>query len=225
MAQRELALKIAPYPCLGRFGFVSPNIAAHGAYRSVVEKAQSKGATILDVGCCLGQNLRMLATEGVPTENMHATDLKSELWELGFELFGDRDKMKAIFVEADLLHLDADSKLHQLRGKIDVIIACLFLHLFDWDKQAMAIKSFVELSRLGTMVAGRSRGSKRALIFQRPWGNSFVHDVNTFKEIWRLVGIETGTAWAVDVVLVELQDSSTLDGGADQRKLTFPLWK
>lgn len=164
---------------------------------------RTEGATILDLGCAFGQNLRILAAAGFPIENMYAADIKSELWELGFDLFGDRDKMKATFLEADILDVGKGSPLQQFSNKMDIIYASNVLHLFDWDKQVIAMKTLVNVSKPGAMVVGRQIGIRRAEIRQRPWGTIFVHDVNTFREIWRLVGMETRTVWNVDVVLFD----------------------
>lgn len=182
--------------------FVTPNIKLMSSYASIVARAQMKGTTVLDMGCCFGQNLRALAVEGISTENMYATDLRSEFWELGFQLFRDREKMKATFIQASILDPDEESPLLRFSASMDIIIACLFLHLFDWDEQVIAMRKIVKLSKPGTVVVGRQMATlERGRIVPRSWGNPFFHDLSTFKAIWRLVGMETGTTWNVDATL------------------------
>ena len=53
-------------------------------------------------------------------------------WDIGYDLFRDRDTMKAQFVNTDIL--DANSALAALHGKIDVVHVALVLHLFGWAK-------------------------------------------------------------------------------------------
>lgn len=99
---------------------------------------------------------------------MYAVDLKPRLWELGYELFGDREKMEAEFIEANILDPDPMYPLNSLKGKMDIVIACLFLHLFNWDSQVVALKRIVELSREGTVVTGGHLGMPKAVLRERP---------------------------------------------------------
>ena len=157
---------------------------------------------MLDLGCALGQDLRRLAADGAPSENMYASDLRSDLWEIGYDLFRDRTTMKARFIQADIF--DSSSPLQGLNGRIDIIFACQFLHLFSWKKQSEVLKKVVEMSRPGTCLVGYQVGRVHPVEIQRPWGIMFYHNVDSFNELWRQVADETGTGWAVDALLVEL---------------------
>ena len=73
--QRDEAWKIKPYPCVGMWGFLKPNIVwsqLDHEYEHILRRVVA-GARILDLGCGLGQDLRRLAADGAPTENMFAT--------------------------------------------------------------------------------------------------------------------------------------------------------
>lgn len=162
------------------------------------------GATVLDIGCCFGQDLRLLAADGASPQNMYASNLRRELWDLGFELFDDREKMTATFIQADIQ--DPDSGLRELEAKIDVVIANQFLHLFDWEGLVSAMKKIVGLSRRKTVLIGYQRGQVPPKEIERPWGKMYVHDEETYRKIWQRVELETGTQWDVDVELVELSE-------------------
>lgn len=157
-------------------------------------------ATVLDLGCCFGQDLRRLAADGAPSENMYASDLRPELWELGYDLFRDRERMKARFIEADIL--DPITPLRELKGKIDIILTCQLLHLFSLKDQLEALKKIVKMSRLGTCVVGYQGGAVQPTELQMPWAVMFYHNVDSFNELWRMVERETGTRWVVDAWLV-----------------------
>lgn len=135
---------------------------------------------------------------------MYASDISRELWELGFELFNDRGRMMAKFIQASIL--DAGSDLGQLKGMTDVIIANQFIHLFDWEGQVSVIKRIVELSKPGTVLIGYQRAQVPPEELQRPWGNMYFHDQETFRKLWQRVELETRSKWDLDVKLVDLSE-------------------
>ncbi len=86
-----------------------------------------------DIGCCFGQDLRYMAADGVPTEKMYSSDIIPKLWDASYDLYRDADHMEAHFITTDIL--DWASPLMELRGKMDILIANLVFHLFDWERQ------------------------------------------------------------------------------------------
>ena len=169
------------------------------------------GASILDLGCCFGQDLRILAAEGLPTKNMYASDIRSEFWEISYGLFNDRETMQAQFLQADIF--DPKSALNTLRGSIDIVLATHFIHLFSWEQQVEALKSVVSLCKPGAIVvgfnigflhekdvpAGKTKGSVSK-------SSKFYHDTLSFQRMWRQIESETGTSWLVDVHLSGLEE-------------------
>ena len=143
---------------------------------------------------------------------MYASDIDPELWNLGLELFRDKDKMHAQFVEADIFDTTASSGLHALQGKMDIIIACQFLHLFNWDGQVKAMKRIVDLSRPGTVLIGHQQGQVEAREIEIKWARMYCHDVESFRKIWRQVEKETGSQWEVRVELVEMSRMGAEEG-------------
>ncbi|TVY44458.1 Methyltransferase ausD [Lachnellula cervina] len=202
---RDRAWICAPYPCVGLWMFLMPGILTFPEYPALVARSQQEGVKTLDLGCGLGQNLRLFASEGTPTESMYASDLVADLWDIGYDLFGDEEKMKAHFIQADIF--DDSSRLFELDGKMDIIIACQFIHLFDMQGQVAVMKKIVGLtSGPGAVVVGYQRGREVAMKQAMPWGEMFIHDIQTFQEIWEKVGDETGTKWKIDARLVDLQE-------------------
>ena len=190
------------YPCVGEWLFLLPSISAFLVYQTILSKVKDESATVLDLGCCLGQDLRRLAADGAPSENMYASDLHPELWDIGYDLFRDRDAIKAHFIQADIL--DPDSPLQTLNGKIDIIIACQFLHLFSWEGQRVALKKMVGMSRPGSCFVGYQIGRENPAEVQTPWGVMYYHDVDSFNKLWGEVMEDSGTEWKMDVELVDL---------------------
>ena len=183
-------------------------------YRDIVSRLQDS-ASILDLGCCFGQDLRYMAADGAPTQNMYASDVTEDLWDIGFEMYRDTGRMKARFLIADIL--DPNSSHTELRGKIDVLLVNQVFHLFDWDKQIQAGKNMVSLSRPGTWLVGYHIGSVigRAVPVKATTGGStgsagsntrFLHSQDTWQDIWRHIGEETGTEWVVESSIHELKE-------------------
>ena len=135
---------------------------------------------------------------------MYASDINQQLWQLGFELFRDEGRMCATFFQGDIL--DPESDLKQLSGEIDIIIASQLLHLFGWEQQKTAMKSILRLSRVGTTLVGYQRGQLQHQTVMRPWGELFLHDLTSFREIWVELECETGSRWELEAEMVDLRD-------------------
>ena len=153
----------------------------------------------------MGQDLRRLAVDGVPTTNMYATDIVGDFWEIGYDLFRDRGSMKARFMQADVL--DANSALKALHGAIDVVYAGSVLHLFGWAKQLEAARQLVLLSKVGTAVLGCQIGREDAEEVVSKWDGStvFYHNVESLRKMWHIIEEDTGTRWTVKASLGSLE--------------------
>lgn len=173
-------------------------------YSEVVERVKN-GEQYLDIGCCMGQDIRKLVYDGVPPENLCGSDLKSDFWDIGYDLFLDKPTLNVKFIEADVF--DADSGLKELNGKLSLVHATSFFHLFDWDGQVKAVKRVIELLKAepGVMIFGRQGGMPQAgylpTIAQDQ--NPYWHNSESWAKLWKQVGDETGSKWEVESFLGE----------------------
>ncbi|KAK0785878.1 hypothetical protein LTR38_012182 [Friedmanniomyces endolithicus] len=87
----------------------------------------------LDLGCAFAQNLRRLVFDGVPSAQCYGADLRLEFLDLGYELFADRATLESKFIAADVF--DEESGLRELDGKVDIVDASSFFHLFTLAEQ------------------------------------------------------------------------------------------
>lgn len=160
---------------------------------------------MLDIGTCFGQEIRQLAANGAPTLNMYAVDLIPDFWELGYELFRDRERMHAHFFVADILDGKSSDSLRVLKGRVDIINSASLFHLFSWEKQVKAMIQMAQLtSGPGALIAGHNVGREPAGVTENKWYKNnppFLHNEDSFHRIWDEVGEATSTKWEVEVLL------------------------
>ncbi|KAK7919903.1 porphobilinogen deaminase protein [Apiospora marii] len=199
------ALAIFHYGCFKSFWFLNlvPTLE-DPRYQVALERLRAPEAadTFLDVGCCLGPVVRQLASQGVPDDRLYGTDLHAGFLELGHELFGDRDRSRATYVAGDMLD-ENDARLDVLRGKIDIIYASAFFHLFEREGQLKAAKRMVGFLRADSpdvMIFGQNQGPK-----VEGW-EKYVLDPGAWAELWEEVGQATGTRWRTEMEVESTDD-------------------
>jgi hypothetical protein len=153
----------------------------------------------------------------VPPGNLYGSDLFAGYIDVGYQLFRDKDSCGAKFIAANVF--DDDSPLKELTGKIDIVHASLFLHLFDWKRQLDVIIRIINLLKaqpgsifLGAQV-GASVAGERIVSKTRGKKVAYLHDPESFQQLWRKVEALTRTTWEVRAEAVALQRSR--DANAD----------
>ena len=220
---------------MGRFRFLDLSISLHELYPTILSRltTSSPPPKFLDFGCCFGQDIRKLITDGVSGENLYGADLRSEFIELGYELFRDKDKLKARFVQGDVLAEGgaAAEALLELDGKRDVIYAASFFHLFSWTDQvrvAIRMARFFNQQTHDAVIFGRQVGSTVASEYSERGASKdnsrYVHNEESFQQLWDEVGEKTETKWKVKVKLVEVEDwLRTTETRATDRMMWFEV--
>ena len=79
----------------------TPSLRIDGS-SSGIKYTHRRPQKFLDLGCCLGQDLRKLVVDGAPAENLHGLDLEGRFIDLGYDLFRDHETLQSRFVVADL---------------------------------------------------------------------------------------------------------------------------
>jgi SAM-dependent methyltransferase len=196
--QRDRIWDVFPYPCVGEFGFLDLNLSERAAYPRILEKLQaSESARHLDIGCCVGQDIRKLVHDGVPSEQIVGLELEKPFVDLGYELFRDGDKMNARFVIANMLD-DSNEELDGLNGVFDIVHIGQVLHLFNYDEQFKFLKRVIRLCKdePGVLIVGHCLGHVQAdhycAVLKRPL---FRHNVESWAKLWGELSTETGSKW------------------------------
>ncbi|KAJ5617692.1 hypothetical protein N7537_002806 [Penicillium hordei] len=229
MIQRDRAFAVFPYPCIGSFRFLDLSIPQSPLYPEILDRLKS-GQKLLDVGCAVGQELRQLVFDGVPSENLYASDLRQDFYDIGYDLFNDHDHLEAQFIVADIFDDNSDL-VKNLTHKIDIVNAASFFHLFNWNQQLLVAKRLVGLlqDKTGSLLIGRQIG----LVNPPPpedkeaAGKHYRHDPATWKKFWEQVGCETGTKWEVETRMEKWAGADKMmkdyHEGMDTFKLRFSV--
>ncbi|KAF2867678.1 hypothetical protein BDV95DRAFT_172554 [Massariosphaeria phaeospora] len=207
---RNKAFKVFPYPCLGRFAFLALSVRQTPRYDEILNRIKN-GDKYLDLGCCVGQDIRKLVYDGAPSENTYGVDLMNDFMEIGYDLFLDKATLKTTFMAADVF--EKDSELNRLDGEIDIVHAASFFHLFGWEGQLQAAKRMVSLvkPKPGSLIVGRHIGN----INPGEEASKFMHDADSFALLWKQVGEETATSWEVDARLGDKDLAEKTGSGAN----------
>ncbi|KAK0203785.1 hypothetical protein DFS33DRAFT_832041 [Desarmillaria ectypa] len=245
-AVQEEAYKICPYPCIRRFAFTKMHISRYPCYQDFLKLGKErKGAKYIDIGCCFGNDPRKAVLDGYPVEQVLASDLRSEFWDLGHRLFKSTpDTFPARFIPADIFQLeDLPTKeagsapelsqvqsIGELRGSISAIHTSALFHLFDEEGQFELAKIMATLlsSEPGSMIFGSHGGRpKKGIRFEVAPGDErnvsmFCHSPESWRSLWNGEIFPRGTI-RVDVSLQETErpDMITLDPGARQYLLIW----
>ncbi|CAI7616370.1 unnamed protein product [Penicillium bialowiezense] len=226
---RDRAFFVFPYPCIGSFRFLDLSIPQSPLYPEILQRLKS-GQKLLDIGCAVGQELRQLVFDGVPPENLYASDLRQDFFDIGYDLFNDHDSLKVHYIVADIFDDNSDL-VKSLTDKIDIVNAASFFHLFNWGQQVAVAKRLVGLlhDKPGSLIIGRQVGrvDPPPPEDEEASGKHYRHDTVTWKKLWDQVGSETGTKWEVEAWMEKWAgaDKTMKDyhGGLETFKLRFSV--
>lgn len=239
----------APFPCVGSYLFAELALCKLPIYPTILNRLKSDPYSVyLEVGCGLAQDIRKLIADGAPTAQLRGTDLQAGLISSGHYLFRDADNLALgdsgdvqgkTFVAADFLDDSDASPLRAWEGNMDIVHASMFLHCFELPTQVRACKRIIALLRPlpGSLFVGRTGGVSLAAggpmeeEVRGPLGRiggvkgtNYLHDVDSFREMWGQVGRETGTKWEVEVVEEEIDDGGgKYFSGKEHRWLRFEV--
>jgi len=212
--QRE-AWKVFQYPCIRIFEFARLKLARLSAYPELLKLGKTRnGAIFVDLGCCLGNDLRKLILDGYPQEVCIGVDLRKELWAFGHMMFRSTPESFPVpFIQGDVFDpafLDSFeplstrtsappssfpdlytlASLNPLRGYISAFFTGAFFHLFtEKDQFKLACKLARMLSpEPGSMLIGVQGGSERRGLWRpSPDYSMYCHNPDSWREMWERV--------------------------------------
>jgi len=212
---RDTLWSQAPYPCIGEFKFLVIHLPSHPRYKDVLSRlSASPPIQLLDLGCCVAQELRSLAHAGVPSSQLYGSDLNPDFMTTSYVLFNDEDSFKGTLVPANIFDESLFEKSFKgWENKFGIIHTGLFLHLFDYNQQLTVCEKIIKLLSkekgalfLGEMVGCegsgvRDEGKDAAKFWKKEEERKqHLHDVEGFKKFWSEMAEKTSTAgmWKVE---------------------------
>jgi len=226
MEVRDLAWKVYQYRCVASFYFVNYNLAegfGQEWYSGILERVK-QGKKFLDLACAFGHVARNLVYDGAPQENIISSDLRPEFWELGYQLFRDRERFHGEFRQADIFD---PTCLDDYNGKINILHTSAFFHLFDLERQKRVVHVLLRLlsTKPGTTIFGRQAGNTVPEFRTHPWRPSdyglYAHNAESFKSMFEEVA---GDGWDIKTWLITKPDNVAPNGGTYGR-LRFIITK
>lgn len=193
---RERAWQKCNYPCLGRWSFLDHSIQQNPIYPEILKRCKEEKATVIDFGCCLGQDTRQLIYDGVPVDQVRGYDLDPFFIEQGYELFRDGVLMKEkkVFASGNIFD---DSFLETIEPA-DYVYVGSFIHLFDAQTQRNVCQRLTRIAKRA--IAGRQVGAKvpeerRGVPADIIPSTMMVHSPESFALMWNEV---TDGQWQVE---------------------------
>ena len=223
-----------PYACIGTLRFLNLSLSKHPLYSSILSRLSSPQSTwtLLDLGCCFGQDIRKLVHDGALSSHLHGIDIDAAFIDFGYDLFLDRDTLKSTFSTADLFHEPSADLLEKIGGGVDIVNAASFYHLFNWEQQIHLAKNVIRLLKpvRGAMLLGRQVGSITPGEYpqmKKDGTTTYWHDVGSWERLWKEVGEATKTCWTVDASLDEEEFGYGQNqwGDPSMRRLLFAIYR
>lgn len=221
------------YPCIGRWSFLNLRSIRDPHFNTVFERLKNStdhtGSNspdaLLDIGCCVGQVLRKLVHDGIEPTRLFGTDLHPQFISIGTELFDD-EGCGLTFAAGDILDPE-DKALKALDGKITLVNAANFFHLFTWDDQVkigMRIIRFLQPGTIDAIIFGRQIGTHKPR--ERSGGvKSFLHNEESLQKLWDEIGMKTGTRWRVQVSINEERKVNLPGFGEEDVYIRFGIYQ
>jgi hypothetical protein len=132
---------------------------------------------------------------------MYAVDIVSH-WDVGFDMFKDRQSFHVNFIESDIVH--PSTQLLALSGTVYIIFISKVLHQWDHETQLAALRSIIALSKPGSIVVGFHAAVLDGgfIAYEKGSLKMWLHDAQSWQEMWDEAGKKTGSKWNAGQVIM-----------------------
>lgn len=205
LLQRDQAWDIRAYPCTGLGSWLTPQLCRLPVYDSILKRVKN-GGVLMDVGTFVGHDLRRLVYDGAPSDKLYGVDIVNH-FDVGYNLFRDRDRFKGKFIEADLLSTTSPDLL-VLKGQVDIILVSQVLHQWNWDGQLKAAQALSTFTKPGSWIVGNQIGNPEAqeIVLKAIPLPLYRHNVDSIERMFEALGEATGTRWETQAWMRTFED-------------------
>ncbi|KAF2104907.1 hypothetical protein NA57DRAFT_71108 [Rhizodiscina lignyota] len=201
---RNKAFKHHAYPCLGRFRFTGLELSSFPKYSDVLKilkqpndsGSDEKEPLFIDLGCCVGQDIRKLILDGAPVTRVYGADLLPPFIDIGYEMFRDADRFPRdhFLAPANLLEDTPDDPLRRMDGRLTIVHISAVFHLFQLDNQTVTAKRIMRLlnRKAGKcLVLGADTANITSGFYTRTSGTvRYRHNLESWTQLWKDVAKE-----------------------------------
>ena len=196
-------------------------MASHPRYPTILERVKN-GDQLLDIGVGMGENLRQLAVDGAPVQNLHGCDLQSSFFDLAHDMFNDKEDFAPALWAGDFYA--ADSSFGLKMGSYDIIHAADFFPLFGYEQQVFAATRMLQLlkQKPGSTIFGRN-----IVAFGKPMEvpaslntdgtGHYIHTSDSFMKMLDEVATSTGIVFQRGAEVYTYRPNATRPGGWERR--------
>ncbi|KZP08680.1 hypothetical protein FIBSPDRAFT_802773 [Athelia psychrophila] len=238
MILRTQADELFPYPCIQLFHFVSLKMMRNAVYQKVLEVGKTGETVFLDIGCCMGTDLRKLVYDGYPVSRVLGCDLRPEFITAGYDLYQDKASSKIHFFASDVFDIPVNAPersidiplanvnhLSDLTNKITHLYSGALYHLFDEATQyAIAVRMATLIRRTtGSVIFGRHQGLEpEGMIADAMARVRYGHSPASWKRLWHRVFIELeGIQFAEERVKIDAEFAESVQYGNMNARMMY----
>ncbi|KAG1817400.1 hypothetical protein EV424DRAFT_1624033 [Suillus variegatus] len=157
---RRTGIRVAPHTCIRESIFAEPRIDHHFQYQEVQETRRSRPyrMTLVDLGCCMGTDLRKLVVDGFPVLDIMGLDIENRFFDIGRLMYNEGDTPSIKFKQTDALDPLLCERNASLESKFDFVHSANVVHLFQTEGQLAFIRSMAFLAKPGGLMWDRQVG-------------------------------------------------------------------
>jgi len=168
----------------------------HPLYKELTEKRDRGKRHVLDVGCCMGTDIRKMIFDKLINiesgDTVIGIDIAPEFFQIGFEIFEDEDQVRDKFFPCDLLDSAQYELFCKARGPFNLVYCGSVIHLLEKEQTVNLVKAIFGLMSSGGIFFGRtassSTGQPVLSEHKERKQNRYLHTGDSLKELLENIG-------------------------------------
>jgi len=207
-------------------------------YKRALEAGRNSDSIFLDIGCCMGTDVRKLVQDGYPAHHVFGCDIRPEFIRAGYDLYQDENDCRIRFFSSDVFDVPVNaasvkvdvplpsvSNLSDLTNRVTHIYAGALFHLFDEATQyAIAVRMATLIRRgTGAIIFGRHQGLDPAGMIDDVMDRvRYGHSPESWKRMWHRVFVEMeGAKFAEERLRVDAEFAESFQIGKMQVRMMY----